>query len=34
MGKSPAKHSGYEEMKDTPWITQGRDIAQRGGEGI
>lgn len=34
MGKSPAKHPGYEEMKDTPWITQGRDIAQRGGEGI
>lgn len=34
MGKSPAKHPGYEELKDTPWITQGRDIAQRGGEGI
>lgn len=34
MGKSPAKHPGYEEMQDTPWITQGRDIAQRGGEGI
>ena len=34
MGKKPAQHPGYEEMKDTPWITQGRDIAQRGGEGI
>jgi hypothetical protein len=27
-------HGGYEQMNDTPWITQGRDIAQRGGEGI
>lgn len=34
MGKKPAQHPGYEEMKDTPWIEQGRDIAQRGGEGI
>lgn len=34
MGKKPAQHPGYEEMKDTPWITQGRDVAQRGGEGI
>lgn len=34
MGKKPAQHPGYEEMQDTPWITQGRDIAQRGGEGI
>lgn len=37
MGKDKEKailHGGYEQMKDTPWITQGRDIAQRGGEGI
>lgn len=34
MGKKAPQHPGYEELKDTPWITQGRDIAQRGGEGI
>ena len=33
MGKTP-QHKPYEEMKDTPWITQGRQIAQAGGEGI
>lgn len=34
MGKSTPKHPGYEEMKDTPWITQGRDIADIGGKGV
>ena len=37
MGKDKEKailHGGYEQMKDTPWITQGREIAQKGGEGI
>ena len=35
MGSSDApKHEAYEEMKDTPWITQGRDIADKGGQGI
>lgn len=35
MGSSDApKHEAYEEMKDTPWITQGRDIADKGGKGI
>ena len=33
MGDTP-KHPGYEEMKDTPWITQGREIADIGGKGI
>ena len=33
MGDTP-QHPGYEEMKDTPWITQGRDIADIGGKGI
>lgn len=33
MGDSP-QHPGYEEMKDTPWITQGRQIADIGGQGI
>ena len=33
MGSTP-QHPGYEEMKDTPWITQGRDIADKGGKGI
>lgn len=33
MGSTP-QHPGYEEMKDTPWITQGRDIADKGGRGI
>ena len=33
MGDTP-KHEHYEEMQDTPWITQGRDIADRGGKGI
>ena len=36
MGKSKKtpKHELYEEMKDTPWITQGREIADKGGQGI
>lgn len=35
MGKSSApQHAHYEEMQDTPWITQGRDIANIGGEGL
>ena len=35
MGSSDTpKHEAYEEMKDTPWITQGRDIADKGGQGI
>jgi len=34
MGKSTPKHPGYEEMKDTPWITQGREIADIGGKGV
>ena len=34
MGKSSPKHPGYEEMKDTPWITQGREIADIGGKGV
>lgn len=35
MGKSKApKHEHYEQMKDTPWITQGREIADKGGQGI
>lgn len=33
MGDTPT-HAHYEEMKDTPWIKQARDIAQRGGQGI
>lgn len=33
MGKK-AQHPGYKKMKDTPWITQGREIADKGGRGI
>ena len=33
-GGDSSKPEPYEEMKDTPWITQGRDIADRGGKGI
>lgn len=33
MGSTPS-HAHYEEMKDTPWIKQARDIASRGGQGI
>ena len=33
MGDTP-QHAHYEEMQDTPWITQGRDIADKGGQGI
>ena len=35
MGSGSApQHAHYEEMQDTPWITQGRDIANIGGEGL
>ena len=34
MGKKQSKHPGYKKMKDTPWITQGREIANVGGRGI
>lgn len=34
MGKSTPKHAHYEEMQDTPWITQGRQIADIGGKGV
>lgn len=34
MGKRKVHHEPYEEMKDTPWITQGREIADIGGKGI
>lgn len=35
MGKKSApQHAQYEEMADTPWISQGRDIASAGGKGI
>lgn len=34
MGKRKVRHEPYEEMKDTPWITQGREIADIGGKGI
>lgn len=35
MGSSSSpSHPGYEEMKDTPWITQGRQIADIGGKGV
>lgn len=33
MGKAP-EHPGYVKMKDTPWIKQGRQIADAGGKGI
>ena len=33
MGDTPT-HAHYEEMQDTPWITQGREIADIGGKGI
>ena len=35
MGKKKApSHPGYVKMEDTPWITQGREIADVGGKGI
>ena len=35
MGKKKApSHPGYVKMEDTPWITQGREIADIGGKGI
>ncbi len=32
-GSAP-QHEHYEEMQDTPWIKQGREIADIGGEGL
>lgn len=32
-GDAP-QHPGYEEMKDTPWISQAREIADIGGRGV
>lgn len=34
MGKKKPQHEAYEEFKDTPWITQGREIADIGGKGV
>ena len=35
MGKKKApSHPGYVKMEDTPWITQGREMADVGGKGI
>lgn len=35
MGKDKAPQKGmYQTMKDTPWITQGREIADLGGKGL
>lgn len=35
MGKkSTPQHAMYEEMQDTPWITQAREIADIGGKGV
>jgi hypothetical protein len=33
MGDTP-QHPGYVKMEDTPWITQGREIADKGGKGV
>jgi hypothetical protein len=34
MGDSTPQHPGYVKMEDTPWITQGREIADIGGKGV
>lgn len=34
FGKKLPQKPMYEELEDTPWITQGRDLANRGYEGI
>lgn len=34
MGSSSPEHPGYVKFKDTPWITQGREIADIGGKGV
>ena len=34
FGKKVPKVPMYEEMQDTPWITQGRDLADKGYQGI
>ena len=32
--KKTPSHPGYVKMEDTPWIIQGRKIADAGGKGI
>ena len=34
FGKKKVERPQYEKFKDTPWITQGREIADIGGKGI
>ena len=36
FGKSSSSYSlpQYEKFQDTPWITQGREIADIGGKGV
>ena len=35
MGKKKTpSHPGYVKMEDTPWITQGREMADAGGKGV
>ena len=34
MGESTPQHPGYVKMEDTPWIKQGREIADIGGRGV
>jgi len=34
MGSDTVTHPGYVQMEDTPWITQAREIADIGGQGV
>ena len=34
FGSKKKKAPQFEEFKDTPWITQGRQIADIGGQGV
>ena len=34
MSKNSPDLPAYKEMEDTPWITQGREIADKGGKGV
>lgn len=34
MGDDAVQHPGYVKMEDTPWITQAREIADIGGQGV
>jgi len=34
MGDDSPQHPGYKKFEDTPWITQGREIADIGGKGV